>query len=91
MPKQGRTCGRQSKEALNCITWLQQYAARYAEKHPDSIYLDLPPCLNKHAVFEIMEEELHNQGLKTVSETYFISTLWKKYCSNIKIPPVCIT
>ncbi|XP_071143900.1 uncharacterized protein [Mytilus edulis] len=86
MPVKGKQSGSFSTEAWNCITWLEEYARLYAEKHPDSCHLDLPPCLTKKSVYEIMSEELHDQGVKVVTENYFISILWRKYCSHIKIP-----
>lgn len=90
MPVKGKQSGSFSTEAWNCITWLEEYARLYAEKHPDSCHLDLPPCLTKKSVYEIMSEELHDQGVKVVTENYFISILWRKYCSHIKIPAVSI-
>lgn len=89
-PLQGRTPGRLSIQTLSCITWLLEYARLYAEKHPDTVSLDLPPCLTRKSVYQMMKEELNDQGVEVVSETYFISVVWKKYCSHIKIPPVCM-
>ncbi|XP_061174842.1 uncharacterized protein LOC133183984 [Saccostrea echinata] len=73
--------GKMSCESLCAVAWLREFSANYAEKLPNEIKLNLPPCLTKKYVYELYLEQASNP----VSKSHFYK-LWKRELPFVTIP-----
>ena len=87
-PLSQRLPGKKSEKHSNAVAWMSRYFGMIGDKMPHINQIHLPHFLSKQAVYQLMIQDLAEEGITRVLSLSHFYAVWEAEFINVTIPKV---